>query len=229
MKVELLSNSMLSNAVIGGRTCWNSFHKGGCYTSPTDDISDEDKEFLSRTINKHKHGSISEHITYTFSIKGVSRALLQELARHRMASPSVRSSRYTLKELKDEPTFSGVTSLDLVQSTPYELWLIQPSTIRANKYLVFTGVYQVDVASVKALESLRDLVASGIANDKVKYCMPECYRTELVWTINARSLMNFLALRSSPAALAEIRTLSTTLFEALPASHRFLYEDILCS
>lgn len=213
MKVELLSNSMLSNAVIGGRTCWNSFHKGGCYTAPTDDISDEDKEFLSRTISKYKHGSISEHITYTFSIKGVSRALLQELARHRIASLSVRSSRYTLKELKDEAPFADYDN----------------DIERASKYIVLTGTVAVDMVSLIALDNLRLLIVSGIANDKVKYCMPECYRTELIWTINTRSLMNFLALRSSPAALAEIRDLSQAIFEALPASHRFLYEDIICS
>lgn len=216
MEVKLLSHQPLSNAVIGGRTCWNSFHKGGCYQTATDDISDDDKEFLSRTINKHKHGSIAEHIVYCFTIKGVTRALLQELSRHRMSSPSVRSSRYTLKELKEEYSF-------YYEETGYY------DTERAKKYIKLTGNHQVDSLSIQALDNLRWLVQQNIANDMVKYALPECYLTELTWTINARSLSNFLALRSSPAALWEIRDLTGALFNAIPMSHRFLYEDIIQS
>jgi thymidylate synthase (FAD) len=214
MEIKLLSHQPLSNAVIGGRTCWNSFHKGGCYQTATDDISDEDREFLSRTINKHKHGSIAEHIVYCFTIKGVSRALLQELSRHRLASPSVRSSRYTLKELKGEEPFYDSKN-DYYYSE------------RAEKYIKITHITNVDKASIKALDNLRILVQQNVANDMLKYALPECYLTELTWTINARSLSNFLALRSSPAALWEIRDLTAALFDAIPMTHRFLYEDII--
>ena len=105
MEVKLLEHTKLSNSVRAGRTCWDSFHKGGCYTSPTDAITETDREFLSRIINKHKHGSIAEHLVYSFDIAGISRACLTELARHRIASYSVKSTRYTLKELKDEHPF----------------------------------------------------------------------------------------------------------------------------
>ena len=59
-----------------------------------------DKEFvpsevLTRRI-KENHGSILEHINLTYSIEGLSRACLQELARHRLISLSVESTRYTL-------------------------------------------------------------------------------------------------------------------------------------
>jgi hypothetical protein len=58
-------------------------------------------KYFDRVGNKYRHASILEHVTYNFSIEGISRACLQELARHRMASLSVKSTRYTLKELKD--------------------------------------------------------------------------------------------------------------------------------
>lgn len=105
MEVRVIEHTKLSNAVIGGRTCWDSFHKGGCYSAPTDIISEEDRNFLERIINKNKHKSIAEHLVYTFSIDGISRACLQELARHRIASLSVKSTRYTLKKLKEEKPF----------------------------------------------------------------------------------------------------------------------------
>ena len=67
MEVKLLDHTKLSNAVIGARTCWNSFHKGGNYDTPTDDITDEDKELLERLLFKNKHKSIAEHCVVVFT------------------------------------------------------------------------------------------------------------------------------------------------------------------
>ena len=56
--------------------------------------------------------------------------------------------------------------------------------------------------------------------------MPEAYKTSLVMTINARSLQNFLELRSSKHALWEIQNLAKAMYEAIPENHKFLYENI---
>ena len=48
MTVNLIDYTKLSTCVIAGRTAWQSFHKGGNYDAPTDDITDIDKEFLDR-------------------------------------------------------------------------------------------------------------------------------------------------------------------------------------
>ena len=61
-------------------------------------------EVLGRIINAG-HESILEHINLTYSIKGISRALLQELARHRHISLSVESTRHTLKKQLEDITF----------------------------------------------------------------------------------------------------------------------------
>ncbi len=65
-------------------------------------LIDKDKELINRVGNKFKHSSTLEHLNYTFYIQGISRACLQEVARHRHTSPSVKSTRYTLKELKND-------------------------------------------------------------------------------------------------------------------------------
>ena len=186
-----------SNAI---RTCWQSFDK-------SDNGGEKDKELIDRVGNKFKHSSTLEHLSYNFYIKGISRALLQELARHRMASLSVKSTRYTLKELRGEETF---------KENDFE---------RASKYLVLTDVEMVDTMSIKALENLRIVLQSGISNDKAKYCLPESYKTELTWSINARSLQNFLYLRSDKAALWEIRELAKTIFSVLPEEHQYLFAN----
>ncbi|MDY0327316.1 MAG: FAD-dependent thymidylate synthase [Arcobacteraceae bacterium] len=193
MKVTLLNSTPLvicSNAI---RTCWQSFDK-------SDDGGEADMALIDRVGNKFKHASTLEHITYNFYIAGVSRALLQELARHRMASLSVKSTRYTLKEIKE------------------------CETIDYEKFLVFTGNETVDNASKMALDNLQTILKSGVGNDIAKYCLPESYKTELSWTINARSLQNFLSLRSSKAALWEIRNLSFAIYEELPSEHKYLFE-----
>ena len=201
MQVTLLNYTPLNICSHAIRTCWQSFEKG-------DGGGEKDVELIERVGNKFKHASTLEHLYYNFYIQGISRALLQELARHRVASLSVKSTRYTLKELKKESKF--------------ELGDFE----RAARFIVLTGDETVDNASVKALENLREILANTTKSlDIVKYCLPECYKTELTWSINARSLQNFLSLRSSKSALWEIRNLSLKLYESLPQEHKFIFED----
>ena len=216
MEVRVLDHFKLSNAVIAARTCWNSFHKGGNYREPTDSISETDKELLQRLLFKNKHTSISEHIYYSFDIKGIARLCLQELARHRIASYSVRSSRYTLKELKSEKPFLEANLDNYTYSYNYD---------RVSKYIEFND----EVSSkyqVNQLELLREEIADGVSLDDAKYLLPESYLTDLVWTINVRSLRNFLQLRLSKSAHKAIRSLAKAVYEAIPAEHKFLFEDI---
>lgn len=201
MQITLLSYTNISVCSHAIRTCWQSFEKG-------DGGGDIDKELIDRVGNKFKHASTLEHLNYTFYIQGISRACLQELARHRHASLSVKSTRYTLKELRKEEEFKNINK-------------------NSQKYLVLTGNETVDMASVKALENLRKILNEGISLDIAKYCLPESYKTELTWSINARSLQNFLSLRSSKSALWEIRGLAKAIFEALPSEHKFIFESCI--
>lgn len=199
MQVNLLNFTDLKICSHAIRTCWQSFDRG-------DNGGEKDIELIDRVGNKFKHASTLEHLNYTFYISGISRACLQELARHRMASLSVKSTRYTLKELRNEPKF--------------ELG----DFARASKYIVLTTNEAVDNASIKALENLREILQSQISLDIAKYCLIESYKTELTWTINARSLQNFLSLRTSKSALWEIRNLAHEIYSALPNEHKFIFQ-----
>ncbi|MBN2825138.1 MAG: FAD-dependent thymidylate synthase [Campylobacterales bacterium] len=202
MEVTLLHHTPLticSNAI---RTCWQSFDK-------SDNGGEKDRELIDRVGNKFKHASTLEHLNYNFYIQGISRALLQELARHRIASLSVKSTRYTLKELKNIEPFGEVDFHG------------------ASRFLVFTGVEEVDSASIKALNNLQAILKQGISNDRAKYALPESYKTELTWSVNARSLQNFISLRSDKSALWEIQDLARALYEALPDEHRYIFADSL--
>jgi len=200
MRVTLLHHTPLEVCAHAIRTCWQSFNK-------SDEGGAKDRALIDRVGNKYKHSSTLEHLVYTFYIQGISRALLQELARHRLASLSVKSTRYTLKELKecrpfDESDFEG-----------------------ASRFIVLTHHEKVDRASIRALNNLQTLLKEGISNDYAKFALPESYKTELTWTINARSLQNFLRLRSAKSALWEIRKLAYTIYDHLPEDHKYLFDE----
>jgi len=203
IKVTLLHYTPLEIADKAIGKCWDK-QKEVC-----------DVERIDRVANKHKHSSTIEHLYYNFDIDGVSRALLQELARHRISSFSVKSTRYTLKELKKEYSFirdeyGSYSDKDIK---------------RASKYILLTGDEFIDSSSIDALDNLIiALKIKNISNDIAKYALPEAYRTSLVWSINARSLQNFLSLRTDKAALWEIRHLAHLIYNALPEEHKFLFK-----
>jgi len=200
IEITLMHHTPLTVCAHAIRTCWQSFDK-------SDDGGEKDLALIDRVGNKYKHASTLEHLVYTFFISGISRALLQELARHRVASLSVKSTRYTLKELKKCESF---------KEDDYE---------NAKKFIVLTGNNLIDTASIKALNNLQEILKSGASNDMAKYCLPECYKTELTWTVNARSLQNFISLRSNKSALWEIQDLAKKLYNTLPKEHKYLFED----
>jgi thymidylate synthase (FAD) len=147
------------------------------------------------------HESVLEHVVYTFELE-FSRAVLQELARHRIASLSVQSTRWALKRLVDQ-----IDDEDL------------------DTYLTQTGDPEIDAGARKQLEILLEQVRRGKTNDKTKYLVGEAFRSKAMITINARSLRNLFVLRTSPRALWEIRQLAFAMAEAVPTTHRFLFED----
>lgn len=188
-----------------------------CYGNEPHSDKEKVKARINRVANVSKHASTIEHLSYSFDIDGISRSCLQELARHRIASYTVKSSRYTLQELKDE-----------VQLNYKEDVLCLIDTV-VSKYCVLTENHLVNAKIARQLVNLRSVIIDGVPNDIAKYCMPEAYKTSLVMTINARSLQNFLELRSSKHALWEIQLLALAIYTALPDDHKFLYDNIIQS
>lgn len=231
MKVKCINYTPLFIASQAIRQCWDSRDKSDTdftnkhnYLGCT--IGSKDKDLIYRIGNQNKHKSVLEHLYYNFDIYEISRAVLQELARHRIASLSVKSTRYTLKELvKELPFIKSLIYSD--KRDRYSGILRRDASKRASKYIVLTGNESVDFNSIVKLDMLRTSIQLGIGNDIAKYELPECYKVNLTWSINARSLQNFLELRTSPHALKEIRELANSIHEALPDEHKYLFTDSL--
>ena len=191
MEIKLLHYTPLSVADTAIAKCWDK----QCETT--------NYERIKRVGVKFKHASTLEHVSYNFDISGISRACLQELARHRISSFSVKSSRYTLKELK--------------KAKPADM----------NKFLVETGNLFVDAQNIRTLVEIKEALNKNISNDIAKYMLPEAYKTSLVWTVNIRSLRNFLSLRTDKSALWEIRRLAASVYSSLPEDHKYLFGDTM--
>jgi len=200
MKVILLEHTKLSNAIIGARTCYDSISKSDTNLSePTDMLGEKDIGLLKKLVHRWKHESVIEHIVYVFKVEGISRACLQQLARHRISSFSVQSTRYCLKRILKNET---------------------------DDVFVKTGNEFVDRRNFENIEELKEILKNNIENDKLKYAIPEAIKTELVWTINARSLRNFFKLRLGHGAMWEIIKLAKYIYEQLPDEHKnVLFED----
>lgn len=222
MTVKLLHNTPLWVCSTAIRKCWSSEEKsdtefeyycphGDMVEKSKDDVvtGDKDKELIYRIGNKNKHSSTLEHLNYSFDVDGISRACLQELARHRIASYSVKSTRYTLKELKNIEI--GTLSWEEIG----KFVVLQEDAVELNG-----PIYDQLIWIHKRLNE-------GWSNDKVKYMLPEAYKTSLVMTINARALQNFLALRTFKSALWEIRDLANEIFSKLPEEHTYLFEECI--
>ena len=217
MTVNLLNYTPLAYVAHGMRMSHNNHDKSdsnGVIVGP------KDLALIDRVGNKLKHASTLEPLQYIFDIEGISRACLQEVVRHRVGSFTVESTRYTLHRLRSEQPFTEYTDFN-------DQEYLQDGYERACKYLVMTENEHVNRYSILALDNLRDLLVAGISNDLAKYALPEAYKVRLQWTINARSLQNFLALRSAKDALWEIRLLAAALYQSLPHDHKFLFTDYM--
>ena len=205
-KVKLLSYTPLEVINTAIRTCWDSHDK-------SDNLGEKDLDLIKRVVLQNFHESVCEHCVFNFFIQGISRLNLMELTRHRLASYSVKSTRYTLKELRNESEFT-----------------IKDKE-RASKYINLTDNNNVDECSIQALENVRRLVNNAVnynvTQDLIKYALPECYQTDLTFSINVRSLRNLLKLRTSKSAHFEIRNLAFKLYEALPEEFKFLFKDVI--
>lgn len=205
--VSLLDYSSLSVCINAIRVCYDSFDKG-------DNGGEKDLALIQKVGNVYKHSSVLEHLVYSYYIQGISRAVLQKIARHRIASLSVKSTQYTLNEFKSIVLPFKINHYCVRLLSKYIVMLESESGINSQ------------IVQLKLMQTyLRD---KGI--NESKYLLPESYKTNLVMTINARSLQNLLNLRTPRSAhFPEVRVLAYLLYKNLPEDHKFIFTDFVHS
>ena len=98
MRVELIAHTPNPEKVVAAaaKLCYSSSNAVDIMDNLTDDKVEKFLDMLSGL----GHDSPTEHVTFTFAIEGVSRALLAQFTRHRIASYSVKSQRYVSESCK---------------------------------------------------------------------------------------------------------------------------------
>jgi len=173
-------------------------------------------ETVKKVIKVMKHSSVAEHVFLNFDISGISRLCLQELVRHRHASLTVQSTRFTLnKMLENGVDRRNVEKYFVIPSYVAEQWNCPEDY---NDYITCLKSSWLD-----ACERMRLFKKTmNLTNDFNKYFIPEALRVNLAWSINIRSLQNFLSLRLNKSAHFEIRHLASLILNELKDT--YIYE-----
>lgn len=176
-----------------------------CYSSKTLDeivaeaISNDVEESYIGGLVDRGHESPLEHLSFTFAVEGISRACLAQLTRHRIASYSVRSQRYVKSE-----DFEYITPPDIKADESLCKAYDKCMENAFEEYLYMTSKLE---TKYKA-DGLSDRQAEKKAIEDARFLFPNATSTQLVMTMNARSLLNFFKLRCCNHAQWEIRDLA---------------------
>ena len=179
------------------------------------DPMDERNAGLVRFLMRERHGTPFEHNFFRFHIKAPL-FVTREWQRHRVGSFNERSGRYS--ELPDEFYVPAAGDVRTQVGKP-GAYTFEPPDDDAGRGCA--------PASRRATRSptaaTRSCSAAGVAKEVARSVLPVGLYTEFYWSVNARSLMNFLSLRNAATAQLEIRLYAEAAEQhfahAMPVTH----------
>lgn len=195
-KVTLLHSTPLYLAASGARLCYKS--EGD---SIDGEVGEKDKILLDNLV-KMGHGSVVEHVNYTFLIENVSRSLTHQLVRHRHASYSQESQRYV--KYTDFDYVIPQSFIDKGLEEEYNSFMEHVNSF----YNVLTDI-------------------SGIPKEDARYIFPNAITSSIQVTMNFRGLHNFFKERLGKTAQWEIRELAQKMLDILPEDDKRVMQKAL--
>ena len=168
--------------------------------------------FLARLM-EFSHLSPIEHASFTFGIEGVSRSLLAQITRHRIASFSVKSQRYVSEAsaAKEDDVFGYII--------PPRIEALGPEAVRE-----FAGqMKQVQKWYDGWVEKLGNSGESS--NEDARFVLPNAAETKMLVTMNARELLHFFNLRCCNRAQWEIRALATEMLRLAKQAAPIIFKE----
>ncbi|MDD3202991.1 MAG: FAD-dependent thymidylate synthase [Pygmaiobacter massiliensis] len=153
------------------------------------------------------HESPTEHVSFTFAIEGVSRSLLAQITRHRIASYSVQSQRYVRLNEFDYVTPPEIAENEEAQAAYDEMMAQQAESYR-KLAAILKGKHKNELMAAGEDEKAATRKAEKMAIEDARFVLPNACDTKMVVTMNARSLNNFFAHRCCNRAQWEIRALA---------------------
>ena len=172
--------------------------------------SKDNAKFIGRLLSMG-HLSAFEHASFTFGIEGVSRALLAQITRHRIASFSVKSQRYVSATKEDGDTFN---------------YIIPPAFEELGDDAV--NKYNEQMATIQTwyTEWQQALGNKGeSSNEDARFILPNASETKMVITMNARELLHFFNLRCCNRAQWEIREVAWQMLKEVSEIAPNIFKD----
>ncbi len=257
-EVVLLQDTGIGVAEAAARTCYDSFEnseneviKNIEHSLPSAAMCDElnaidDSNLLDDLAWTYFHHSILEHANLSFLVRGTSRGVLQEHARHRIQAISVRSTRYTMSSVINAFVASKhggnkdffidtVASFDMFVTTDKDYNRIEIGAIYdkldyqskvvddfhsiavAKSSIPFIAQHQGDAQ--KLFDALQAGKKKRNVGDAFKHIISDNVKVDMVVTFNLRSLKNYFTLRDSGAAFFQIRWLAQEMMRVTPSKY----------
>ena len=185
MNVTLIRHTLSPEELValGARLCYSKTDLLGLQQQ----VAKSDQEGFCRKIIGMGHESVLEHASFTFGVEGVSRVLLAQLTRHRLASFSVQSQRY----------------VTLVGGFEY---VIPPRIAALGEEAVRRYRNQMEQMGLWYNGWMKVLGDDGA--EDARFVLPGACHTRLMLTMNVRELRHFFSLRCCRRAQWEIREMA---------------------
>ncbi|MGN1031056.1 MAG: FAD-dependent thymidylate synthase, partial [Butyricicoccaceae bacterium] len=192
MNVKLIAYTPMPEKIISAAA-------KNCYSAADvdtllDGLTEEKTQSFLEMLTDIGHESPIEHASFTFAIEGVSRSLLAQITRHRMASFSVQSQRYVREhafeyvvphEIADDPEAAELFRKAMADDQETYEKLTEILMRKHKQSLLEQGCSEKEAARKAEKQAIED----------ARYVLPNACTTKIVMTANARSLHNFFRLR----------------------------------
>ena len=201
LKVILVAQSVSPENLVslGARLCYSQAEVDNL----REKVSRQDQADFIRKLLSMGHESALEHASFTFGIEGVSRVLLAQLTRHRIASFSVQSQRYVSYE-------NGFG------------YILPPAIEALGQEAADEYARQMETMHKWYTDWQKKL---GGVNEDARFVLPGACETRLLLTMNVRELRHFFSLRMCRRAQWEIRALANEMFRLCYTAAPELFAD----
>lgn len=193
LKVRLLEHTPNPEKIISmaARLCYSPAN----IDDLAQEVSGSDQQAFIKKLMDMGHFSTIEHVSFTFGIEGVSRSLLAQITRHRLASFSVQSQRYVgeTRAQNSQGIFDFIVPQTISQLGEDAVAEFENQMLQMQKW--YDGWVQ-------------KLGGGRNAYEDARFVLPNAAETKIVVTMNARELRHFFNLRCCQRAQWEIRNLA---------------------
>ena len=205
MKVKLINYSSHPENIVAcaAKLCYSASD----IDALLEEMDDQNASEFVDMLVKMGHESPMEHAFFTFAIEGVSRSLLAQITRHRIASFSVQSQRYV-----NGKNFSFVVPPEIENDEQIKEIFLNAMEKDLKYYNKITEMlknkHKQKFLKLGMDEKLAERKAEKMSIEDARFVLPNACSTKMILTMNARSLLNFFRLRCCNRAQWEINQLA---------------------